>query len=115
MRDMENIEITARVIRKAMDNLGQNRDSDEHTFHGSDLVHSLGSVLTGAFPLVQSLSEANEQFADGSPARSQSAAGSPIPFGSQIIRAVWAYDTLIQGGWGQAGGTSPRGDHPTRK
>ncbi|MCH7685563.1 MAG: OPT/YSL family transporter, partial [Planctomycetes bacterium] len=105
MRDMENIEITARVIRKAVDNLGQNRDSDEHTFHGSDLVHSLGAVLTGAFPLVQDLHESNDQFPDGSPARSHDAAGSPIPFGSQIIRAVFAYDALIRGGWGQAGGT----------
>jgi hypothetical protein len=44
--DMGNIEITTRVIRKAVDNFeDQMPETTQHTFHGMDLMLSLGSVL----------------------------------------------------------------------
>jgi len=51
LMDVENIEITARVIKKAVGEL-ENDPSQSKTFHGTELVQSLGSVLSGAFPLV---------------------------------------------------------------
>jgi len=54
LQDINSIEVTARVIRKAVGDLTHdNRKNQlENTFHGSDLVQSLGSVLTGALPLL---------------------------------------------------------------
>ncbi len=59
--DMENIEITARVIRKAIGDLGDELKSGGHTFHGTELVQSLGPALLGAFPLVLNQSGAEQQ------------------------------------------------------
>jgi hypothetical protein len=78
--DMENIEITARVIRKAVGEL-QEANVQQRTFHGTELVRSLGSVLTGAFPLLLNQSET----ATAEPDEPQ------IPFGARIIRTVRAY------------------------
>ncbi len=54
LQDIDSIEVTARVIRKAVGDLmhGNRKNQLENTFHGSDLVRSLGSVLTGALPLL---------------------------------------------------------------
>ena len=54
LQDIESLEVTARVIQKAMGELaqGDGKKGLEHTFNGSDLVQSLGSVLTGALPLL---------------------------------------------------------------
>jgi hypothetical protein len=54
LQDIQSIEVTARVIQKAMGDLAQSGGKDrlEYTFHGNDLVQSLGSVLTGALPLL---------------------------------------------------------------
>jgi response regulator RpfG family c-di-GMP phosphodiesterase len=91
LQDIENIEITAKVIRKSVGNLktGEPQESGEHTFHGTDLVCSLGSVLRGALPL---LSNHSDQFMSFSPEESSSTA--TIPFGARIIATVRAYDDL---------------------
>jgi hypothetical protein len=54
LQDIDSIEVTARVIRKAVGDLasGNNKNYMEKTFNGRDLVQSLGSVLTGALPLI---------------------------------------------------------------
>ncbi len=54
LQDIENLEVTARVIRKAMGDLAhaERNKGVERTFTGSDLAQSLGSVLTGALPLL---------------------------------------------------------------
>lgn len=85
LMDMENLEITARVIRKAVGEL-EDYDSAAHTFHGTELVQSLGSVLTGAFPLMLTQS--------GQP---NDLSGDCVPFGARIIRTVRAYDHLAHG------------------
>lgn len=93
LQDIDNIEVTAKVIHRAVGDLRQANQADEHTFHGSDLVHSLGSVLTGALPLilnqrdtlVTSFSEEDED------------AQTETPFGAKIIDAASRYDALAYG------------------
>jgi hypothetical protein len=74
--------VTARVIRKAVGDLaqGDRRKGAEHTFNGSDLVLSLGSVLTGALPLLvgrgDCLHTGDSQ--DGLPVSSEQAPGVAI-------------------------------------
>jgi K+-sensing histidine kinase KdpD len=99
--DMENIEITAKVIRRAVGDLETQTSTAEHSFHGSELAHSLGSVLSGAFPLLLSQGEAE--------ALGQQSASEEAPIGAKIIRAVRAYDrqtrevNLVQGLWSTPG------------
>ncbi|MGE3314446.1 MAG: HD-GYP domain-containing protein [Planctomycetaceae bacterium] len=101
LHDMENIEITARVIKKAIGDLeGEQKGVTHHTFHGAELVHSLGPVLSGAIPLL--LNQADAEHASVG-------AGIPsgdVPFGARIIRTVRAYDALIDGAWGGPGHTT---------
>lgn len=99
--DMENIEITARVIRKAVGDLETQQSSSEHSFHGSELAHSLGSVLSGAFPLLLGQAETDPL--------SNPLPGGELPLGAKIIRAVRAYDqqtrgvNLVHGLWSTSG------------
>lgn len=90
LQDVENVEVTARVIRKAMGNL-RGQGEAEHTFHGSDLVQSLGSVLTGALPLIlmdRNHLDLNMLDEDASPVDHS-------PLGARIIRTVRRYDALL--------------------
>ena len=105
LHDLGHIEITSRVIEKAVGNMETDQErSQQHTFHGTDLVHSLGSVLSGALPLlldqVDNFDLESSQLADGDP---QDAKG---PRGSEIIRAVRTYVALREGDWGQPGASS---------
>jgi hypothetical protein len=86
--DIENIEITARVIRKAMDNLESEATVQQRTFHGTELVQSLGATLKGAFPLLLTQS--------GIP---DDASAGELPFGAQIIRTVRNYVQLMDDPW----------------
>lgn len=97
--DMENIEITARVIRKAMGDLeDEQKGTGQHTFHGTELVQSLGPVLLGAFPLVLTQADPEQCHSDLESSRSEN-----VPRGGRIIRAVRAYDGLLHGKWGLPG------------
>ncbi|REJ69023.1 MAG: hypothetical protein DWQ31_06270 [Planctomycetota bacterium] len=93
LQDMEHLEVTARVLRKAVGDLEHDSPAldNEHTFRGSDLVQSLGSVLTRALPL---LSRQGEPLAVEE-AQSMRHAGRETPFGAYIIEAVRAYDQLV--------------------
>ncbi|QDU38875.1 hypothetical protein Mal4_32070 [Maioricimonas rarisocia] len=83
LMDMENIEITARVIRKAV---GELEDGSEtagaKTIHGTELVRSLGSVLSGAFPMVLAQVERNER------------RRTELPLGARILHATRAFVEL---------------------
>lgn len=85
LMDMENIEITARVIRKAVDELEDGEAVEQRTFNGTELVQSLGASLKGAFPLL--LGQTSSPTTDG------------IPFGARIIRTVRAYVQLTSASW----------------
>ena len=89
--DIENIEITSRVIRKAVGVLGESKE--QNTFAGSELVQSLGNVLTGAFPLLINQVEADEPETTNDEAR---------PLGACIIRTVREYETQNRSAWSGA-------------
>lgn len=93
LQDMENIEVTAKVIQKAIGDLDHEKRgcAVEHTFHGSDLVQSLGTVLTGALPLLSDDDDGLElEFEEGGATRPLD-----VPFGVKIIRMVRCYDSLV--------------------
>jgi len=90
LQDMDNIEVTARVIGRAVGDLRRTDARDEHTFHGSDLVQSLGSVLTGALPLILNHTDCRDlEFSEEDMRASEA-----LPFGASIIRTVCEYDRL---------------------
>lgn len=97
MLDLGKIEVTTRLISRAVDTLESESPThpfEHHSFHGMDLVHSLGSVLKGAIPLLASQGEAAYGMSDSlqTPATD---AGNPL--GATIIRVVRAYDALTGG------------------
>ena len=97
--DMENVEISARVIRRAVGTLESSGEvPTPYTFQGRDLVLSLSSVLSGAIPLLLN----KERLTSGG---EQAAAHDPddIPLGARLIRTVREYHALTTG---EAGGPS---------
>ncbi len=95
LRDLGKIEVTTRVINKAVDLLEEDRAAEQHgTFQGIDLVNSLASVLSGAFPLILNQDEAELMF----PQTKDDPEIPAVPIGVQVIRTVQAYDDLVQGG-----------------
>ncbi len=93
LQEMDHIEITARVVRKAIGNLdGENSKSIECTFHGADLVQSLGGVISGALPLLRRFDDTDLVIEAG-----LTGDNSTPPIGAQIIRTARAYDRLAIG------------------
>jgi hypothetical protein len=94
MLDLGKIEVTTRLVSRAVDTLGAHPEPlQQHSFHGIDLVQSLGTVLKGAVPLLASQGDV------GLGVRSSEL--QPIvdlPVGARIIRMVRAYDELTGGG-----------------
>ena len=52
MQGFSKIEVTTKVISKAVHSLEAQRDANDFSFHGTDLVYSLGIVLRGAIPIL---------------------------------------------------------------
>lgn len=98
LMDIENIEITARVIRKAVDELEDGASLEPRTFNGTELVQSLGSTLKGAFPLLLSQSTSDAAGYDSV----------NTPFGARIIRTVRAYVQMTTSTWNGAQQLTPR-------
>lgn len=91
--DLENIEVTSQLVSKAMNTLEANpRAMRKHTFLGMDLIHSLGSVLRGAAPLLVNRDPAVRDVL----ALHDDAVPATIPLGSHVIRFVQAYDALTR-------------------
>lgn len=91
LQDIDNIAVTAKVIRRAVGDLKSTGDSDEHTFHGDDLVQSLGTVLATSLPLIVSQGHSMEfSLEDESPRFDQY-------IGAAIIHAVRQFDALTCG------------------
>jgi hypothetical protein len=83
--DIGNVEVTTRVFRKAVGTLETDPAKlEQHTFRGIDLIQSLGSVLSGASPLLVHQPDAAHE--------TQSL--SDMPLGTRIIWVVRAYDEL---------------------
>ena len=112
LHDLGNVEITTKLISKAVDTLEADPTrSDKHTFLGMDLVHSLGSVLHGAVPLLMSQ---DDPARDGLAMEDEVECGE-APLGARIIRAVRAYDALTVGDSGEPKSSSARALHELRK
>jgi len=89
--DMGNIEVTTRVIRRAVANLEDGSSGERQcTFRGLDLMFSLGGVLSGALPLLLNQDQALDE--GHSPADGP---GEELPVGAKIIRTVRAYVNLV--------------------
>lgn len=92
--DLGNVEITTQLLSRAVGTLEANPAANtKHTFSGMDLVHSLGSVLSGAVPLLLNQGDSGScgqspEFEDGS---------ANVPVGARIIRAVRAFDSMMTG------------------
>lgn len=98
LHDLGNVEITTKLISKAVDTLEADpARSDKHTFLGMDLVHSLGGVLHGAVPLLMN----QEDPARDGLAMDDEMGCQEIPLGARIIRAVRSYYALTVGELGE--------------
>jgi hypothetical protein len=100
--DVGNIEITTSVIRRAFDSFeDESVDTQPCTFQGMDLMLSLGSVLSGAIPLLL-----NQDHDAASPQNKEPAeAAAEVPLGAKIIRAVRAYLAFAAGPQGTPKGS----------
>ena len=87
MQSFSRIEITTKVISKAVHNLEGRGNTGDFSFHGTDLVHSLGVVLRGALPILVNQEPALL-------ASFQERNGTDVPVGAQILRVCRAYDAL---------------------
>ncbi|HEV3005402.1 MAG TPA: HD domain-containing phosphohydrolase [Pirellulales bacterium] len=87
--DIGNVEVTTRVFRKAVGMLetSVNKSHEQHTFRGIDLIQSLGSVLSGATPLMVHQDDVHQA----------GKAAVDAPLGTRIIWVVRAYDDLTEG------------------
>lgn len=94
LRDLESVEITTQLVSRAMTTLERDAArAHSHTFQGTDLVHSLGSVLDGALPLIVSQ---NDELRDCLELQTGANCGG-VMVGAQIIAAVRAFDALVGG------------------
>jgi hypothetical protein len=99
--DIGSVEITTKVMRRAIDTLeGEMVSTQSSTFRGLDLMMSLGSVLKGAIPLMLCQNQG------GSPMAATAAASAKMPVGAEIIRAARAYYGLVSLD-GKSSGVSP--------
>jgi hypothetical protein len=88
--DIGRVEITTRVMRRAIDTLeGDTSPAQPSTFRGLDLMMSLGSVLRGAIPLLLCQNQG------GMPMTASSATSLTMPLGAEIIRVTRAYYGLV--------------------
>ncbi len=88
--DLEDVEVTTRLLSRAVDALeGQPSTHEKHTFLGTDLVHSLAEVLRGAVPL---LLIQGYEFKGGGQIDGETEFGSDAKLGANIIRMVRLFD-----------------------
>lgn len=94
MQDLSKIEVTTRILTKAVDSLESDGSlTPEVSFQGIDLVHSLGSVLKGAIPLLSHQEDSVWGSAD-----SGFLTNDTMPLGARIIRVIRTYDDLTESG-----------------
>lgn len=94
LHDLENVEITTQLISKAVTSLEREEETaQKYTFLGTDLVHSLGSVLEGALPLIVSQNDDLQACLELPEGIRNAEAG----VGARIIAVVRNYDMLTSG------------------
>jgi len=88
---LENVEVTTKLLRRAVDALeAEPTLYEKHSFLGADLVHSLAEVLRGAVPLL--LGEDDETHA-AVPSAGNALFRAEAPMGARIIRMVRLFDS----------------------
>jgi hypothetical protein len=95
LQELENIEVTARVISKALGDIGRHGrvTAQEHTFRGTDLVESLASVVYRALPLLVDRDETGEFDTENE----HTLRLTSVPIGAKIIHTARSYDFLVDG------------------
>jgi hypothetical protein len=89
--DVKDIEVTTKVIRRAVNKFEEESSSSQQaTFQGADLMLSLGSVLSGAIPLL--LNQHTHGLGPQAVDRKTQPADAPV--GAEIIRMARAYLAL---------------------
>jgi hypothetical protein len=89
LHELGNVEVTTQVISRAFDKLEE--VPAKHTFLGTDLVQSLGSVLEGALPLLAEQEHTDvEEFG-----ASKHATAGTASRGARIIQAARLYDDSL--------------------
>lgn len=89
--DLENVEVTTKLLSRAVDVLEEQPALHERSsFLGLDLVHSLAEVLRGAVPLL--LTQEDDPIADGVTGGVASSRAE-VPRGARIIHWVRLFDT----------------------
>jgi hypothetical protein len=88
MQGFSKIEVTTKVISKAVHRLEARGDDKDFCFHGTDLVYSLGGVLRGAIPILL-----NQDASLPADLKDQSVAEAPI--GAKILSVARAYEALL--------------------
>ena len=92
--DLGNVEITTQLLSKAVDTIEANAaKNNTNTFSGTDLVHSLGGVLSGAMPLLLNQDDAVRACLS----MDDHTTDDEMPLGAKIICAVRSFDALIGG------------------
>ena len=98
LHDVGNVEITTRLISRAVDTLeARNPVETNHTFLGTDLLQSLGTVLHRAVPLVLNQDDAIREAVT----TERGGVETDMPIGAQIIRAVRQFISLTATGDGR--------------
>jgi hypothetical protein len=92
LHELGDVEITTQVIHNAFETLGESMP--KHTFRGTELVHSLASVLEGALPLLANQDEAVRDYLT----QQDRARAQDMPLGARIIRAARTYDDARSSG-----------------
>ena len=88
MQGFSKIEVTTKVISKAVHRLEARGDDKDFCFHGTDLVYSLGGVLRGAIPILL-----NQDTSLPADLKDQTVAEAPI--GAKILSVARAYEALL--------------------
>ncbi len=92
LHDIGKVEISTSVIKKAA-RLSEEEwaEMTTHTFKGAELVRSLGSILSGAVPLIQ---HHHDWYADAD-ADTEEKTHEITPLGARIIAVADAYDAIV--------------------
>lgn len=90
LQGFSKIEVTTKVISKAVHSLESKGKTQDFSFHGTDLVCSLGSVLRGAIPILLTQDT-------GLPADSKDQSAAEAPIGAKILNVARSYEVALQG------------------
>lgn len=88
LQGFNNIEVTTKVISKAMSSLEAKGNNKNFSFHGTDLVYSLRSVLRGAIPILLNQDA-------GLPADVREQIATETPIGAKILNVARAYEGVV--------------------